>query len=347
MIYTTLIKKAISFAIQVHEIDQKQKRKGKDIAYIVHPLSVGLILAQSGASEEVVAAGILHDTIEDSITEKKVTKEMLTERFGENVAELVASVTEFSKELPWEVRKQEALEHIKNFSHDSLLIKSADILSNASELLDDYEKNGELIFTRFNAPKEKIIENYFRTITAILDRWAENQLADDLKQILIGLEKMTNKPNAGLFVGFIINEKDSSYEVYLVNSTKKNYCRVFVLSGAYCGDDDGLLETSKVTKEKGPLPPHSFQLLERSDLDGLDFVIWFHLDIYEDAASEPIRVWFELPKYGGLNSKIVRLSVLEKEGTLIELETRNDGETIEEEIQHLNMNGVYHKSSGA
>ncbi|MDQ5976180.1 MAG: Metal dependent phosphohydrolase, partial [Patescibacteria group bacterium] len=40
----------------------------------------------AGASEEVVIAGILHDTIEDSVSEKKVTREMLVERFGEEVA---------------------------------------------------------------------------------------------------------------------------------------------------------------------------------------------------------------------------------------------------------------------
>lgn len=180
MIYTPLIQKAIRFSIKTHEVYQHQKRKGKDIPYITHPLSVGLILAQSGAGEEVIAAGILHDTIEDSITEKKVTKEMLTERFGEQVATLVASVSEFHKDQPWEVRKKEALEHIQTFSHDSLLLKSADILSNASELLDDHEQIGDEVFDRFNAPKEKILKNYLETITAIVTRWPDSPLTEDL-----------------------------------------------------------------------------------------------------------------------------------------------------------------------
>lgn len=180
MIYTTLIKKAISFSTQVHEIDQKQKRKGKDIAYIVHPLSVGLILSLAGASEEIIVAGILHDTLEDSITKKKITKKMLAKEFNKEIADLVVSVTEENKQLPWDVRKQEALEHIKSFSHGSLLIKSADILNNASELLEDYEKNGETVFDRFNTQKEKIIKNLIRAINAILTRWKENPLAKDL-----------------------------------------------------------------------------------------------------------------------------------------------------------------------
>src|SRR3989344_218680 len=105
MKYTTLIQKAIRFSIKTHEIYQKQKRKGKDIPYITHPLVVGLILARAGADEDIIVAGILHDTIEDSIPEKKVTKETLMERFGKNVAEIVVSVSESNKKLSLEERK--------------------------------------------------------------------------------------------------------------------------------------------------------------------------------------------------------------------------------------------------
>ncbi|MCX6747825.1 MAG: HD domain-containing protein, partial [Candidatus Nomurabacteria bacterium] len=127
MIYTQKIEEAITLAIKTHEIDEKQKRKGKDIPYITHPLTVGLILSLAGASEDVIIAGILHDTLEDSINEYKVTKEMIAEQFGDNVMQLVLSVTEQDKSLSWEVRKAEALEHIKTFSHDSLMLKSADL----------------------------------------------------------------------------------------------------------------------------------------------------------------------------------------------------------------------------
>jgi (p)ppGpp synthase/HD superfamily hydrolase len=61
----------IRFSIKTHEVCQKQTRKGKDIPYITHPLIVGLILARAGAGEEVVIAGILHDTIEDSTPKKE------------------------------------------------------------------------------------------------------------------------------------------------------------------------------------------------------------------------------------------------------------------------------------
>jgi hypothetical protein len=176
MIYTQKIQKAVEFAIQTHEIDEKQKRKGKDIPYITHPLTVGLILSIAGASEDVVIAGILHDTIEDSV----VTKEMIALQFGENVMQLVLSVTEQDKSKSWEVRKAEALEHIKTFSHDSLLLKSGDVIANTREILADYKKDGDIMFSKFNAPKEKILESSIKTIKAIVEMWPESPLAEDL-----------------------------------------------------------------------------------------------------------------------------------------------------------------------
>jgi (p)ppGpp synthase/HD superfamily hydrolase len=115
---------------------------------------------------------------------------MLSERFGEEVAQLVESVTESDKSLPWEERKREALEHIKSFSHEALLVKSADTLGNVSELIDDFEREGDAAFANFNAPKEKIIENYLNIVNAILAQWKENPLRMDLQNIATSLEQM-------------------------------------------------------------------------------------------------------------------------------------------------------------
>lgn len=188
MFSTSRIIKAIKFATKTHEVYQKQKRKGKDIPYIIHPLTVGIILAQIGSSEETIIAGILHDTIEDSPEDKKVSMEMLEEKFGKNVAQGVLSVTETDKKLSWEERKREALEHIQNFSQNSLLIKSADIIANVSELLDDYKKHEDSIFRIFNAPRSKVIKNQLETIRAIVEKWKENPLADDLKFLAYQLQ---------------------------------------------------------------------------------------------------------------------------------------------------------------
>ncbi|MDA3815315.1 MAG: HD domain-containing protein [Patescibacteria group bacterium] len=185
MLYTEKIRKAIKFSAKTHNHYQQQTRKGKVIPYITHPLTVGIILLLAKAREDVVCAGILHDTIEDSTPEKKVTYEMIEGRFGKEVADGVLSVTEEDKDLSWEERKKTALDHIKDFSQDSLLIKSADIIGNTSELIDDHARYGDEIFEIFNAEKEDFVENQLKVINALVECWKENPLAEDL----LSLEK--------------------------------------------------------------------------------------------------------------------------------------------------------------
>lgn len=191
MIYTSKIKEAIRFSIKTHEIYQKQKRKGKDIPYIVHPLTVGIILAAAGAREHVIIAGILHDTIEDSVIDKKVTKEMLTGRFGVQVADLVGSVTEENTIESWHERKKHARDHIADFSEEALMLKSADVIANTSDLVHDHSKEGLATFERFGFPKEVFIGVYIDVIGEILKYSKSNPLVEDLEDILKALQSLT------------------------------------------------------------------------------------------------------------------------------------------------------------
>ncbi len=184
MIYTQNIQKAISFAIKIHQLDQNQTRKGTNIPYIIHPLSLGIILARAGAEEDIVIAGILHDTIEDSVASAKVTKEIIAKEFGENIAEMVNDVTEQDKSLPWIVRKQHALEHIPQMENDSLMVKSADVLHNLRDQIADYKQERDAMFKRFNkeASKEMRLEHYRKLVDALNVAWIDNPLLPELEQ---------------------------------------------------------------------------------------------------------------------------------------------------------------------
>ena len=98
-----MIHEAIIFAALAHE---GQKRKGTDVPYIVHPFEVAQILTKAGASESVICAGLLHDTVEDT----EVTLEEIRQKFGGEVAGMVSVMTE-DKSLSWEERKQKAVEN--------------------------------------------------------------------------------------------------------------------------------------------------------------------------------------------------------------------------------------------
>ena len=85
----SLIEKAYKLAYLAHE---NQVRKSGE-PYIVHPLCVSIILAELEMDKETIAAGLLHDVVEDTI----YTKEQIAEKFGRDVAELVDGVTKLNK----------------------------------------------------------------------------------------------------------------------------------------------------------------------------------------------------------------------------------------------------------
>ena len=85
----SLIERAYALACKAHE---GQKRKSGE-PYIIHPLYVAIILADLELDQETIAAGLLHDVIEDTI----YTKEEIEEQFGSDVALLVDGVTKLEK----------------------------------------------------------------------------------------------------------------------------------------------------------------------------------------------------------------------------------------------------------
>lgn len=122
-----LIGKAFDVATRQHE---GQLRKSGE-PYIIHPMAVAKILAELGMDEETVAAGLLHDVVEDT----NYTQEMLIDDFGEEVALLVDGVTKLTS-MVIESKEQKQAENLRKMflamSKDIrvLIIKLADRLHN-------------------------------------------------------------------------------------------------------------------------------------------------------------------------------------------------------------------------
>ena len=120
---------ALRLAAEKH---RTQRRKGVDASpYINHPIEVAELLARVGGVRdvEVLAAAILHDTIEDTET----TPEELENAFGARVRGLVAELTD-DKSLPKAERKRLQREHAPHMSQDAKQIKLADKISNVREI---------------------------------------------------------------------------------------------------------------------------------------------------------------------------------------------------------------------
>lgn len=153
------IQKAIIYATLKHE---GQKRKGTNIPYIVHPMEVMQILTELQCTENVIIAGILHDTLED--TDAK--PEEIDKLFGADVLSIVQTESE-DKSKTWKERKAATIEHLKNADSKTKLVCFADKLSNIRSMYRDKLEVGAELWNRFNADKESI-EWYYRGVAADL-----------------------------------------------------------------------------------------------------------------------------------------------------------------------------------
>ncbi|WLR51330.1 HD domain-containing protein [Bacillus tianshenii] len=144
----TLIDSAVEFAAVAHD---KQYRKSTNIPYISHPVAVGFMLQALGCSEEVVAASILHDVIEDT----PYTKEGIEDKFGKHVANLVEGASEQDKSLSWEERKQHTIEQLKHASLELKYVVLGDKIHNLKSIVAAFEQEGEQVWERFKRGKAK------------------------------------------------------------------------------------------------------------------------------------------------------------------------------------------------
>lgn len=130
------IEYAIYFATKAHT---GQKRKQEDIDMIFHPFTVGMILQRNGCDEDIVAAGILHDVVEDT----QYTFEDIEKIFGKEIRNYVYDASEPDKSLPWKERKEHTIEWIKKAPLGSKLIVASDKISNLEEALKNIKKYGQ------------------------------------------------------------------------------------------------------------------------------------------------------------------------------------------------------------
>jgi len=161
-----LLNKAIEMSSRAH---YNQKRKCSEIPYIVHPFEVALILQENGGDEQVIIAGILHDTLEDT----SIKTDNIKNIFGNEILELVLGASEELKDRdtrPWKDRKLHTIEYLKTAPFKVKLIACADKLSNIRSMIRDYNNSGDELWKKFNAPFPE-------------QSWYYNGLVDSLKEL--------------------------------------------------------------------------------------------------------------------------------------------------------------------
>lgn len=122
-----LTRRAIEFAEEHH---RRQHRAGDRAPYLVHPLEVASYLERAGYPDSVVAAAVLHDVLEDS----NVDRSELESRFGREVSDLVAVVSDDPEIEDVELRKDEVRERVRGAGGYALAVFGADKVSKVREL---------------------------------------------------------------------------------------------------------------------------------------------------------------------------------------------------------------------
>ena len=195
--YSDAINHALAFAAKHHD---RQVRKGTKLPYLTHPANVAVILTRYGSSNETVVAGILHDVIEDCVTEG-YTREMLEQRIGDKfsakVLETVLTVTyrrhdDDGVELSNEDRKTDYLDRLSEANEEARWVCAADKVHNASSIVSDLRRtvDPETVWSRFGGGKAATARWYRQVYDRLRAVGFDAPIMTDLDSVSRELEKL-------------------------------------------------------------------------------------------------------------------------------------------------------------
>lgn len=154
---------AIKFATEAHK---DVPRKGTITPYILHPMEAASIVATMTSDIEVIAAAVLHDTVEDN---KNIKIEHIKEKFGTKIRNLVTAESEEKEDDEagsWKRRKQKTIDYLRSekVTQEEKIIALGDKLSNIRAIYKDYIAIGDELWTRFNQKDKREHGWYYKSI---------------------------------------------------------------------------------------------------------------------------------------------------------------------------------------
>jgi GTP pyrophosphokinase len=174
------VRRAFDLAALVH---RGQRRTDGD-PYVAHPVEVSRLLSEIGADEATIAAGLLHDGVEDS----ELTVAEVDRRFGGAVAAIVAALTEDEDIDDWVERKDALRAQVERAGARAVSVYAADKLSNLRELRRVYAVHGESAIDLHKAPSLDLRVQAWRDDLAMIARAVPDLLL--ARDIEIELERL-------------------------------------------------------------------------------------------------------------------------------------------------------------
>lgn len=195
---TSTFGEALRFASELHAT---QARKGTQIPYISHLMTVSAMVLEAGGSETAAIGALLHDAAEDQGGEE--TLHRIRDQFGMAVEEIVRHcsddiVAEGEEKRPWLERKQQYISRLADTdsTHDALLVSLADKLHNCTAIVNDVSLYGDAVWKRFNAPPEAIAWYYQEIVAIAKKKLPQNRLTILLDLCARDLAKLANEVRA-------------------------------------------------------------------------------------------------------------------------------------------------------
>jgi len=181
-----LVRSALAQARSSHA---GQIRNGSGgMPYVEHPMRVAALLDEHGYRDEVLAAALLHDVVEDS----EATLEELREQFGDEVGGLIGALTDDEAIDSYRQRKAEHRERVAAASGDALAIYGADKLTNVTTLRDAHAAEGDAVRDEFKVPVELKLEIWEEDLGLLREKAPElpflDRLGDELSRLRASLE---------------------------------------------------------------------------------------------------------------------------------------------------------------
>jgi (p)ppGpp synthase/HD superfamily hydrolase len=164
-----------------------QVRKTDGSPYVAHAAVVGLSLARAGFPEAVVAAGLVHDVLDDA----SYSREDLTKELGEEVASIVFEVSEGASDAStWEQRKLAYVQAIKNGSVAAKAVSVCDKIHNLQSILHGYAQQGPTLWGKFNRGREQQMWLFEQLLPAYQHGW-QHPLIEEYAELVAQLRGLS------------------------------------------------------------------------------------------------------------------------------------------------------------
>lgn len=196
LLLTARFQQAFALAAEVHAT---QVRKGTQIPYLAHLMSVAALVLEHGGDEDAAISGLLHDAVEDA-PDGTLIEQRIRDQFGDHVARIVLGCSDAvavpgAPKPPWRDRKTAYLDRLAaEDDPDVLLVSACDKLHNARSIVADLRAVGPRLWDRFTQADPAAQLWYYQSLAACYQGRIPSALSDELNRVVAQMRSLDAQP---------------------------------------------------------------------------------------------------------------------------------------------------------